>query len=95
MDLNAMRINVRRGLLRLWLVLATLWAITVGVYSSGDVRFEFKKARIRNIDALGHKPEVPVDCSQVRGTAGDYLGEYNDAWVLVRDDDISQAVSGI
>jgi hypothetical protein len=34
-----MRINVRRGLFRLWLVLAVLWAITVGVFSFGDVLY--------------------------------------------------------
>jgi len=74
-----MRINVRRGLFRLWLVLVVLWAITVGVFSFGDVRDEFgKAASMKRINAAGFVPDVPVDCDLARGT--NFRRERNLCW---------------
>lgn len=68
-----MRINVRGGLFRLWIVLATVWAIVVCSVSFRNVRDEFKKAEsMRKINAMGFKPDLPVDCASARGQAGDY-----------------------
>ena len=61
-----MCINVRRGLFRLWLVLAVLWAITVGVFSFGGVRDEFRKAASMKMIA-GFVASIPVDCDLARG----------------------------
>jgi len=36
------RINIRRGLFRLWIVFVS-GVITVGIASSGDIREEFKR----------------------------------------------------
>ena len=74
-----MRINLRRGPFRLWLVLAVLWAIVVGVLSFGDVRDEFgKAASMKKIDAGGFIPDIPVDCDLARGT--DFRRERNLCW---------------
>jgi hypothetical protein len=40
----AMRLNVRRGLFRLWIVLSCLWTILICITSIAPVREEFAKA---------------------------------------------------
>ena len=42
---SRMRINLRRGLLRLWIVMSALWVITVAALSFGAVHDEFAKAQ--------------------------------------------------
>jgi hypothetical protein len=37
-----MRLNIRRGLFRLWVVLSSLWAILIAVISVSPVRQEFR-----------------------------------------------------
>ena len=76
------RINVRRGLFRLWIIFACLFAIAVGVASSGGIREEFRKASVTKemwsrfgtlvpTDSL-----VPTDCSLARGNPwSDYSKE--------------------
>jgi hypothetical protein len=64
-----MRIHVRSGLFRLWLVVAVLWATAVGLFSFQDVREEFAKAAsMKNLDADGFVPDLPVDCDLARGS---------------------------
>jgi hypothetical protein len=66
-----LRINLRRGLFRLWIILACLFVITVGIASTGGIRDEFKRASTTN--KWGWALMVPVDCSEARGKlASDY-----------------------
>jgi hypothetical protein len=74
-----MRINVRRGLLRLWLVSAVLWVLVVGAVSFTEVRDEFVKARQMRLPA-GAVWDVPVECGQARGSGSDYRVDRNTCW---------------
>ena len=62
-----MRLNVRRGLFRLWIIFACLCVIAVGLVSYSDIYDEFKKASTRN-DEWSAYLMLPVDCSEARGT---------------------------
>jgi hypothetical protein len=63
-----MRLNVRRGLFRLWLVLSSLRIILIAIISFSPVREEFAKAAsMRSIEAASWEPDEPVDCSDARG----------------------------
>src|ERR1700733_6200370 len=64
-----MRVNVRRGLFRLWVVLSSLWVILTAIISVSPVRAEFAKAAsMRSLEAASWTPDEPVDCSLARGT---------------------------
>lgn len=54
------KLNLRRGLFRLWIVFGTLFVIAVCVRATGSIITAFDKASPRK-DWLG-KPLVPVDC---------------------------------
>ena len=74
-----MRLNVRRGLFRLWLVLSCLWAIFIIAVSFGPVREEFAKGTsMRKLDAASWVPDEPVDCAMARGT--EYRREDSLCW---------------
>jgi hypothetical protein len=61
-----LKINLRRGLFRLWIIFACLFVISVGIASSDGIRDEFKrKASTKN--QRGFTLMVPVDCSKARG----------------------------
>jgi hypothetical protein len=71
-----MRINVRRGLFRLWIIFACLCILVVGIVSSGSIREEFEKASERKSWGRGDILLVPVDCSDARGSlSSDYSKE--------------------
>jgi hypothetical protein len=64
-----MRLNPRRGLFRLWIILSSLWVILICATSIALVREEFAKAaRMRNMNVASWIPDEPVDCSTARGT---------------------------
>jgi hypothetical protein len=64
-----MRVNVRRGLFRLWVVLSSLWVILIVAVSFAPVHEEFgKAASMRIINAGSWEPDEPVECSEARGT---------------------------
>ncbi len=74
-----MRLNVHRGLFRLWFVVSCLWAILISVTSISPVREEFAKATsMSKLDAASWTPDEPVDCSFARGT--EYRREGSLCW---------------
>jgi hypothetical protein len=74
-----MRINVRRGFFRLWVVLSCLWAILIIAVSVSPVREEFAKASsVRKLDAVSWVPDEPVECSLARGM--DYRRDGSLCW---------------
>jgi hypothetical protein len=71
------RINLRRGLFRLWIVFACAFIVAVAVASSGGISGAFEKASPRK-DLFG-LPLVPVDCADARGyLLADYSKEKQD-----------------
>jgi hypothetical protein len=69
-----LRINLRRGLFRLWIIFACLFVFAVGIASTRGIREEFSKASTAK--KWGWALVVPVDCSQARGEVGsDYSKE--------------------
>ena len=67
-----MRINVRRGLFRLWIIFACLWVVAVVLASGDAIREGFKKASVAK-EVSDWVALVPVDCSGARGTlSSDY-----------------------
>ena len=62
-----MRLNVRRGLFRLWLVLSCVWVLIVAAISFEPVKEEFgKAASMKSLEAASWVPDVPVDCRGAR-----------------------------
>jgi hypothetical protein len=74
-----MRLNVRRGLFRLWIVLSCLWVILICITSIAPIRQEFAKAAsMHNLAGASWTPDEPVDCSLARGT--EYRREGSLCW---------------
>jgi hypothetical protein len=72
--------NIRRGLLRLWVIFAGLFVIGTGVMLSSGIREEFRKAAVTR-EMASFTADVPVDCSQARGKlSSDYTNEIGHCW---------------
>jgi hypothetical protein len=79
-----MKMNIRKGLLRLWIVGSILFVICVFAVSYTSLREEL---RIANTDydaiakGMGGDSLMPTDCSKARGVAGsDYSEMQNLCW---------------
>jgi hypothetical protein len=84
-----MQMNIRKGLLRLWIVGSILFAICVLAVSYSSLREDF---RIANTDYdaiakdLGGYSVLPTDCAQARGVAGsDYSEMQNLCWYTMEN----------
>jgi hypothetical protein len=66
--------RLRRGLLRLWLVLSGVFVLAVAIWSFNDIRREFDRAQL--LHSMSKRPDMPlpVECSQARGVEDrDYI----------------------
>jgi hypothetical protein len=84
-----MKMNVRKGLLRLWIVGSILFVICAFAVSYSFLREEF---RIANTDydamakEIGGSSLVPTDCGRARGVLGtDYSETQNLCWYKSED----------
>jgi hypothetical protein len=78
------RMNVRRGMFRLWIVSSALFVLGVGAASYNTIREEFRASGI-DYDAIakkyGAETLLPVDCGQARGVATtDYALNDGSCW---------------
>ncbi len=72
-----MRMNLRRGLLRLWIVASVLWCAVIGYLGYG----EYKEAPV---EAPGWELLLPVECGSARGSsAQDYGQKDGFCWYMV------------
>ena len=81
--------NFRRGLFRLWLLFAVLFAVAVGVKSYHTIRDEFREAALPRdrFDMLaakfGGELLLPVDCLETRGDSTTYSIDRGSCWYTI------------
>ena len=85
-----MRMNIRAGLFRLWVVASVLFIVAVAVASYSDIRNEFHVANT-DYDAIaeqvGGYSLLPAFCNLARGSSGiDYTTEKDGlCWYKLQD----------
>lgn len=81
--------NIRRGVLRLWVIFSMLFVLGVSVSSYRTIQEEFAAAtRARDSFAiiakqLGGTMLLPIDCVEIRGDTADYSMDQGHCWYTV------------
>jgi hypothetical protein len=72
------KMNLRRGLFRLWIVGSALFVLAVAFVSYSEIKKQFDAAALMHV-LKANEVAVPVLCADARGTANaDYFIEHND-----------------